>query len=84
MVGKTKRIRYFRYNYYLVSVPPDAANPDSSEKEKMEYLGGLAIDIAREERAKLYCMPALWTAVPIKGDLDSFEMVFRVCRKRRV
>lgn len=64
----------FVYDYYTVSVPGDLA-------DTVEALAEQAITEAKE-RAKLYCVPAVWTAERIGGDVGDFEVRFRVCRKR--
>jgi hypothetical protein len=64
----------FCYDYYEVDVPGECA-------DFMEDLGDIAINEARD-RARLYCMPALWTAEPIAGDVGDFTVTFRVRRKR--
>ena len=63
-----------RYDYYNIEVPGDCA-------DSIEELGDIAIDEARD-RARLYCMPALWTAVLIAGEIGDWTVTFRVCRKR--
>ncbi len=60
-------------NRYIVQIEGDAAN-------SMEELGSMAIDEARE-RARLYVMPAEWSAKPIKGSLGDFYVTFQVTRK---
>jgi len=67
-------MRRFRYNYYVVDVPGDC-------DDSLEGLAGIAISEARE-RARLYCIPALWTATRIVGDVGDWVVRFRVCRKR--
>lgn len=57
-------------NYYKVAVPTDAFETD---QERANY----AIDEARE-RARLYCIPATWTAKKI-GE-NALETIFRVVR----
>jgi hypothetical protein len=64
-----------RYDYYTVDVPGDCA-------DSVEELGNIAIDEARD-RARLYCIPALWTARRISGEVGDFTVRFQVCRKRR-
>ncbi len=64
----------FKYDYYTVAVPGDL-------HDNMEALADQAINEARE-RAKLYAMPAVWTARHISGEVGDFEVKFRVCRKR--
>ena len=63
------------YDYYTIDVPGDCA-------DTIEELGGIAINEARE-RARLYCIPALWTARLISGAVGDWEVTFRVSRKRR-
>ena len=62
------------YDYYTIDVPGDCA-------DTIEELAGIAIDEARD-RARLYCLPALWTATRIVGDVGDWTVRFRVCRKR--
>jgi len=62
------------YDYYDVEVPGDCA-------DSIEELASIAIDEARE-RARLYCIPALWTARLIAGVVGDWTVYFRVCRKR--
>lgn len=62
-------------DYYVVSIPGDLS-------DNMEDLASQAITEARE-RAKLYCVPAEWSATPISGEIGSFEVKFRVVRRRR-
>jgi len=64
----------FQYDYYTVSIPGDLS-------DDMTVLADQAITEAKE-RAKLYCVPATWTAQRISGEIGSFEVVFRVTRKR--
>ena len=64
-----------RYDYYMIDVPGDC-------DDSLEGLARIAIDEARE-RARLYCLPALWTAVRVVGDVGDLVVRFRVCRKRR-
>lgn len=63
-----------KYDYYTVAVPGDLA-------DNMEALAEQAITEARE-RAKLYVMPATWTATHISGEVGDFEVKFRVRRAR--
>ena len=63
------------YDYYNVEVPGDCF-------DSLSRLTELAIDIARE-RARLYCVPAVWTAKHIRGTVGDFRVQFRVCRMRR-
>ncbi len=62
------------YDYYDVSVPGDCA-------DSIEELGQIAINEATD-RARLYCLPALWTAERVAGDVGDWTVRFRVCRKR--
>jgi hypothetical protein len=62
------------YDYYEVDVPGDLS-------DDMTVLAEQAITEARE-RTKLYCMPALWTATRISGEIGDYEVRFRVVRKR--
>jgi len=66
----------FQYDYYDVEVYSDCA-------DSIEGLADLAITEARE-RARLYCIPAIWSARLLAGGLESGDFVtyFRVCRKR--
>jgi ABC-type glycerol-3-phosphate transport system substrate-binding protein len=64
----------FTYDYYTVSLPGDLF-------DDIDRLADYAIDTAREN-AKLYAIPAAWTAKHIRGDIGDNEIVFRVCRKR--
>lgn len=63
-----------RYDYYTVDVPGDCA-------DSLEELGSIAISEARE-RARLYCLPALWTAKRVAGGVGDWTVQFRVRRKR--
>ena len=65
-----------RYDYYSVDVPGDCA-------DDIATLAGYAINEARE-RARLYCVPAEWSAQLVCGELGDFNVRFRVRRKRRV
>ena len=67
----------FVYDYYEVSLPGDIFDGEDA----LERLANLAIDEARE-RAKLYCIPAEWTAERISGEVGDFEVTFKVRRKR--
>jgi len=64
-----------KYDYYVVDVPGDCA-------DSIDELGDVAIAEARE-RARLYCIPALWLARRISGDVGDWTVRFRVCRQRR-
>ncbi len=70
MAVKSKVIR----NYYTVNVPGDAF-------ETLEDVTDHAVHEARE-RAKLYCIPAEWTATVVRGEIGDHEIEVRVCRKR--
>lgn len=70
----------YRYDVYTVTVPGDT-NDEADRKVWLEEAAGIAINEARE-RAKLYCMPANWTATLVKGEQGDFEVTFRVVRKR--
>jgi len=61
-------------DYYTVQVPGDAA-------DSVADLADIAIDEARD-RARLYCMPALWTATLVSGELGDWSVTFRVRRTR--
>ena len=67
-------MRRYKYDYYTVDVPGDCA-------DSVAELGSIAIDECRE-RARLYCIPALWTALRIAGVVGDWTVRFRVCRKR--
>ena len=67
-------MRRYKYDYYTVDVPGDCA-------DSVEDLGSIAIDVCRE-RARLYCMSALWIATRIAGVVGDWVVRFRVCRKR--
>jgi hypothetical protein len=67
-------MRRYQYDYYTVDVPGDCA-------DSLEDLASIAIDECRE-RARLYCLPALWTATRVVGDVGDWTVRFRVCRKR--
>jgi len=62
------------YDYYIVDVPGDC-------DDTIKGLGDIAIIEARE-RARLYCIPATWTAKHIGGDVGNWFVRFRVCRMR--
>ncbi len=62
------------YDYYEISIPGDAF-------ETMEDACDCAINEARD-RARLYCMPCMWSAWPIRGEIGSWEIIFKVSRKR--
>ena len=63
-----------RYDYYTVDVPGDCGG-------SIFDLGFLAIRQA-EERAQLHCVPAHWTARPIRGNAGDETVRFQVRRKR--
>ena len=63
------------YDYYDVEVPGDCA-------DSIEDLADIAINEARE-RARLYCIPALWTARLVEGAVGDWQVRFKVSRKRR-
>lgn len=65
----------FRYDYYDVEVPGDCA-------DSITELGYIAIAEA-EDRARLYCLPAIWWATLVAGVVGDWTVRFRVCRKRR-
>lgn len=64
----------FTYDYYSIGVPGDCA-------DTVEALAEIAINEARE-RARLYVMPATWSAELESGELGDFEVYFKVRRKR--
>lgn len=63
-----------KYDYYIVKIPGDL-------EANIEDMAHHAITAA-EERTKLYCMPALWTATVISGEIGDNTITFRVTRKR--
>jgi len=63
-----------RYDYYTVDVPGDCG-------DSIFDLGFLAIREA-EERSRLHCVPAHWTARPISGKAGDVTVRFQVRRKR--
>jgi hypothetical protein len=63
------------YDYYTVSVPGDM-------EDSIPELGRHAITEA-EERARLHCIPCVWTATHLAGEVGDHEVKFRVCRMRR-
>ena len=67
----------FTYDYYTIHVPGDMFVGERA----LESTADVAIDEARE-RARLYCIPAEWTATLVSGELGDWEMVFKVRRKR--
>jgi hypothetical protein len=62
------------YDYYDIEVPGDCA-------DTVEELADIAINEAME-RARLYCMPALWSARLVDGVVGDWAVMFRVSRKR--
>jgi hypothetical protein len=68
-------------DYYEVRVPTDLED----KADAMDRLADAAIDEARE-RAKLYCMPAEWTADFLREEwgpeYGATVAVFRVRRRR--
>ena len=68
-------MRRYKYDYYNVEVPGDCA-------DSIEELGQVAIAEAAD-RTRLYCLPALWTAMLVAGVVGDWVVRFRVCRKRR-
>lgn len=67
-------MKRYKYDYYDVEVPGDCA-------DSLEDLGQIAIAEAAD-RTRLYCLPALWTATRVSGDVGDWTVRFRVCRKR--
>lgn len=63
---------------YTVTVPGDVYGTDS---DALERLSDLAINEARE-RARIYAIPAQWSAKLVAGEVGDFEVTFRVTRKR--
>lgn len=59
-------MKRFKYDYYDVEVPGDCA-------DSIEDLAHVAIAEARE-RAQLYCMPAIWHAVRVSGDVGDWTV----------
>jgi len=68
-------MKRYKYDYYDVEVRGDCA-------DSIKELGQIAITEAAD-RTRLYCLPALWTAVRVVGDVGDWAVRFRVCRKRR-
>jgi len=66
-------------NYYTVELPGDLFEDGDDWKERMCQQ---AISEAWE-RARLYIIPALWTAKIVSGDAGSWTVTIRVCRSRR-
>lgn len=74
--------RQFTYDYYEISIPGDVCDGGTmTDEESLEYMADMAINEAREN-AKLYCIPAEWTAERISGELGDWEVIFKVRRKR--
>jgi hypothetical protein len=69
-----QRVHKYLYDQYTIDVPGDCA-------ETIQELGEIAINEARE-RARLYCMPANWTATRISGEVGDNNVRFKVVRKR--
>ena len=63
-----------RYDYYMIDVPRDCG-------PSIFDLGFAAIRMA-EERARLHCIPAHWTAYPISCKAGDVTVRFQVRRKR--
>lgn len=63
------------YDYYEIDVPGDCAG-------EIGELAEIAINEARE-RARIYAVPAEWTAKRVSGELGDFNVKFKVTRKRR-
>lgn len=61
-------------DYYDVDVPGDLA-------DDLGTLAEQAITEARE-RARIWAIPAEWTASRVSGDVGDSNVRFRVCRKR--
>lgn len=66
--------RKYTYDYYVVRVPSYLSHDTS-------YLENQAI-LEAKERTRLYCVPAVWTAIQIDGDTRNWMLTFKVCRKR--
>ena len=73
--------KVYRYDVYEVQVPTDLADPEKSPDDQRKELCQQAITQA-EERAKVYALPADWSAEIVQGDLEGFEVTVRVVRKR--
>jgi len=65
----------FKYDYYDVEVRGDCA-------DSIDDLADIAIAEATD-RARLYCLPAIWYVVRVRGLVGDFVVQFRICRKRR-
>ncbi len=61
-------------DYYVIDVPGDLS-------DDMDVILDQAITEARE-KARLYCMPAEWTATRISGEIGDNSIMVRVRRKR--
>jgi len=61
-------------DYYTVSLPGDVF-------DSLEDLSSLAINEAKE-KARLYCVPAIWTVKVLAGEVGDHQVSFRVCRVR--
>lgn len=61
-------------DYYTVRLPGDAC-------DSLDDLSSMAINEAKE-RAKLYCVPAMWTVKVLAGEVGDWEVSLRVCRVR--
>lgn len=61
-------------DYYEVKLPTDLS-------DSLDDLSSMAINEAKE-RARLYCVPAEWSAKLIAGEVGEGEVSFRVCRLR--
>jgi len=64
-----------RYDYYTVDVPGRCG-------DSIFDLGFLAIRQA-EQRTRLHCIPAHWSAQPISGKAGDVTVRFLVRRKRK-
>lgn len=69
-----------KYDYYEIEIPGDVFQGDSMEEQR-EGICQQAIDEARE-RAKLYCVPANWSAHIIKGEPGDTIVTVKVRRVR--
>jgi hypothetical protein len=67
-------MKRYVYDYYEVEIPGDLS-------DDLTVLAEQAITEARE-KTRLYCMPALWTATRISGEVGDWVVRFRVVRKR--
>lgn len=76
--------RSYKYLYMDVALPGDLFAGESDPATLTDLFASQAIDEARE-RMKTYAVPAEWTARIISGTIgESYEVVFRVCRKSGV